>query len=169
MDASQAEVRYGEGSPESEIHHPVVEQAQAAFDAAQNEVAPQSVYEAHREAFQKVLSQVPEDQRGSLGVRTADVWNKVTGRIDDVSSRLIDGVKDYNPFAIAYRAVGKLRGVDVSMGQHEETRKANVRGAAEVQTERMKQQIDTQKTFQEIVPGGKVLNIVNKIFGPRFK
>lgn len=170
MDASQAEAQQVEAQSERVNAHPVVEQAKQAFDTAQKEAGgPQSVYDAHMEAFQKVVAQIPEDQRGSLSVRTADVWNKVTARMDDISARMVDAVADYNPWAVGYRFIGKLRGVDVPMGQHEEMRKAQIRGVSEVQAEKMKQQIEAGNTFKDIVPGGKVLNIVDKIFGPRFR
>ncbi len=164
MDATQTEVRFGEGRPESEISHPIIEQAKEAFDAAMPE---KSVYDTHREAFQKIVSQIPEDQRGSWNVKIADFWNKVVGRIDDVSARMIDAVQD--TVSLGYRAVGKLRGVEVPTGQFENMRKAKIRGAAEAQSEKMKQYIDTQKAFKELIPGGKVLNITDRIFDPRFQ
>lgn len=168
MDASIAEDQQVEAQSERVNAHPIVEHAKQAFDAAQKEVAPKSVYDAHQEAFQKIVSQIPEDQRGSLRVRAADVWNKAVGRVDDVSARVLDFAKDNSPFELAYRFVGKLRGVDVPTGQIQAMREAQIRGASEVQTEMMKQQIDRSNTFKDIIPGGKVLNIVDRILGPRF-
>lgn len=165
-DVTQSEMMYGEGRAETQSANPVVEKAQEAFDTAATPIE-KSVYDAHMEAWQKIKDAIPPDQQNGLNVKIADFWNNVGARVNDVSAKVVDVVADNNLYALAYRGIGKLRGVEVPTGQNQEMAKAELQARGIVNAEKMKQSVSNHETFKRIIPGGKVLDIVDRIFGPK--
>ena len=142
---------------------PVVGEVREVFEEKAQEVqGDRTVYETHREAFDKIVSQIPEDQRGSLNIRIADFWNKVGGSVHEQYVRLGNFVYNLtNPMSW-------LSG-DVPKDFIYEREKAKVRAHGEVKAMETRQQTIEHEAFKGMIPFGvgKVLDIMDRIVGPK--
>lgn len=144
---------------------PVVAQVRKVFEEKAAEAqGDKTVYETHREAFAKIVSQIPEDQRGSLNIRIADFWNNVGGAVHEQYARYGNFVYNLiNPVGWLSKDVPK----DYIYGRE----KAKVRATGEVKAIDARQQAIEREAFKGMVPfgGGKVLDIMDRIIGPKLR
>lgn len=142
---------------------PVVGEVREVLEAKAQEVqGDKTVYETHREEFNNIVSQIPENQRGSLNVRIADFWNKVGGSAHEQYARLGNFMYNLtNPMTWWSK--------DVPKDYFYQREKAKVHASAEVSAMDTRQQTMEHERFKRLIPfgGGKALDIVDRIVGPK--
>lgn len=142
---------------------PVVADVKKVFEEKAAEVqGDKTVYDAHREEFAMIVNQLPENQRGSINVRIADLWNRAGGAVHEGYARLRNFM--YNLTNPAHW-VNK----DVPNDFFYQREKARVQGRVEVKTLETRQQSLEWEAFKQVIPlgGGKALDIVDRIVGPK--
>lgn len=140
---------------------PVVSDVKKIFEEKAAEAqGDKTVYEAHRDEFNKIVRQIPEDQRGSLNIRIADFWNKVGGTVHEQYAR-------FGNFIYNLTRPMNLLNEDVPKDYYYEHEKAKVQASGDVRAMEMKQRSMESEAFKGMVPfgGGKVLDIMDRIVG----
>lgn len=156
--------------PEQMMSNPAVERVQQAVDNVVNKAEitnePQSVYEAHMQAWQKIVDEIPPEQRNSINVKLEEFWRKSLGRVDDVTVRVIDYCKDHDPRTLVINRMVSKKGVELPKKQVEKKRIAKITAKGDEKAKRLKLYEQRRAVFKQL-PGGKVLDIMDKIIGPK--
>lgn len=142
---------------------PVVADVKKAFEEKAAEVqGDKTVYEVHREEFTNIVKQLPENQRGSINIRIADFWNRAGGAVHEGYARLGNFMYNLtNPTHWFNK--------DVPSDFFYQREKARVQGGVGVKALETRQQAMEQERFKKMIPfgGGKALDIVDRIIGPK--
>lgn len=127
----------------------------------------ESVYDAHMEAWQKIVNEIPPEQRNSANVKIQEFWRKAGGRVDDVVTRVVDFGLDHAPMKLAADKILSKKGAEYPKQNYAKERAALIRAHGDYKAAKVRVYEQKRAAIKQLTPLGKVMDIVDKIVGPR--